>query len=802
MLKKFILLTLVIEILGLNGYVTNAANVKAVKNIALHKTVNLSPSPNYKLCTDSGDKIQLTDGKLTKGYFWSQKSTVGWTRKQPVITVDLGQVQPISGFSLNSAAGRAGVEWPVMILLMVSDDGEKYYPVGNLVELSETEAPKPNVYKIHRYITRKVKTSGRYVKFMIISSGPYIFTDEVEVCAGPDSFKAISRGKPMLVTDFLQTKLMTSYIKVRFNRDLTAVTELLKNAKINDKTKQAISTKLQTLTGSLNKQAMQIKHEGFKAIMPYNQWHKQLIALRGDIWRATGLKKLTVSNGNRWDMLGFWDKPVNRTLQPVTITLMRNEQRSGVINISNPLPHTAKISLSLTGNIPNRLLSFSQVEWVDTKKGIPVAAALVPLKKSTPLSVVPGMTRQLWIQADSANIAAGSYKGNLILNAGADGNMTVPVVIELAPLTFPKRPRLHVGGWDYTDSVPSRGICKSNIEQVVKYLQERYVDVPWASPPTMPIGNFNKAGKMTVPPNTKRFDAWIKRWPDARIYAVFLNVPDNIRGIEMGSPAFNIAVANWIKWWEKHCLKQGIKPNQMALLLVDEPHSKTQDDIILTWAKVIKATCPEFIIWEDPTWRTPDQHSKAMLDISDVLCPNRPLYLTNKAYHDFYTKRAKKQTLWLYSCSGPSRLLDPYSYFLLQGWECMKIGAKSTHFWAFGDTGGGKSSWNPYLQKGTSYVPFYLDETSVTPAKYMEAIAESVRDYEYFIMLKNAVTAAKKRGNNSKTVVDAEKLLKSGPEQVLGAKGVSAIHWQDGKERTIADQIRIRMLKLLIKLSK
>jgi len=47
-------------------------------------------------------------------------------------------------------------------------------------------------------------------------------------------------------------------------------------------------------------------------------------------------------------MLGFWDEPDQQVkLKPVTITLMRNETRSAVINISNPLSGTAKISLSL-----------------------------------------------------------------------------------------------------------------------------------------------------------------------------------------------------------------------------------------------------------------------------------------------------------------------------------------------------------------------------------------------------------------------------------------------------------------------
>ena len=773
----------------------------AEKNIALGEKTYLFPPTNYALCKDANDDKQLTDGKhaVSKG-FWTDKGTVGWTRRGTVsVTIDLGKVQPISGFSWNCAAGRAGVEWPNLILVMVSDDNKTWYPIGNLVKMTKGNKPMGDGFKIFKYSAKDLKTYGRYVKFMTASPGPYQFVDEVEVFAGRKGNIKLSRGKPIVPKSYADSKQFITYVWVRFSKDLAALRKALKNSKIDAKIKSQLMLKADRLAAKLDL-ATKINNKGFKAIFPFNSWHRQLIAIRAKLWQAEGMKNLLVNNANRWDMMRFWDAPnTSAKLSPVKITMMQNDIRSATLNVSNPLPRNAKIKISVTGNIPKKLLQFSQVEWVDTRKGTPVAAALVELKKS-PLTVIPGMTRQLWIQADSKAVASGDYKGQLVLDAGTFGKTNVPIEIKVAPIKFPKRPRLHLGGWDYTDSVPSRGISKSNLNAVVKYLQANYVDVPWATNATMPMGRYNKSGKMTKAPDTARFVKWIKLWPNARIYAIFSNVPDNISGIKMNTPKFEIAVTNWIKWWEKHCKKKGIKPSQVALLLVDEPHSKKQDERILAWAKVIKKASPGFIIWEDPTWKTPAKHSAAMLDIADVLCPNRPMYLSTKAYRDFYNKRAKKQTLWLYSCSGPSRTLDPYSYFLLQAWECMRLGAKSTNFWAFGDTGGGKSSWNPYLQKGMSFVPYYLSETSVTPAKYMEAITESIRDYEYFMMLKEAIGKAKKRGANKALVAKAEKLLKTGPARVLDAKNVSDILWTTPKDTTIADKVRLEALELLIKL--
>ena len=78
------------------------------ENIALHRPYTLDPAPNYPYCTNSDDATKLTDGQYTKGYFWTQKTTVGWENvRQAVITIDLGRVEPICGLSYNTAAGTA-----------------------------------------------------------------------------------------------------------------------------------------------------------------------------------------------------------------------------------------------------------------------------------------------------------------------------------------------------------------------------------------------------------------------------------------------------------------------------------------------------------------------------------------------------------------------------------------------------------------------------------------------------------------------------------------------------------------------
>ena len=145
--------------------------VSATVNIARGKPYTFSRKPNYSLCTDEGDRTDLTDGVRTLDRYWVQKSTVGWQRARgPVaITVDLGKVEPIMGAALGSAGGSAGVTYPHSIVVSVGDDGKDLRVAGDLVRLSEGRLPAPGYGEgderggIHTYRTRRMPARGRYV---------------------------------------------------------------------------------------------------------------------------------------------------------------------------------------------------------------------------------------------------------------------------------------------------------------------------------------------------------------------------------------------------------------------------------------------------------------------------------------------------------------------------------------------------------------------------------------------------------------------------------------------------------------
>ena len=129
-----------------------AKYMRPSENMALGRPYTLEPAPDYSYCTEPGDATQLTDGVYSEGHFWTQPETVGWQHAKPaVITVDLGDVKPIRGASLRTAAGAAGVYWPSSIYLFVADEDHAYHWAGDLIAMSAHKSALPKEgYATHR----------------------------------------------------------------------------------------------------------------------------------------------------------------------------------------------------------------------------------------------------------------------------------------------------------------------------------------------------------------------------------------------------------------------------------------------------------------------------------------------------------------------------------------------------------------------------------------------------------------------------------------------------------------------------
>ena len=792
---------------------TSPAAVHGFENLARGKPYTLTPHPNYPHCTDPGDKTQLTDGTYTRGYFWTQKTTVGWRLGPPkFIHIDLGKEYPIQGVSWSTAAGVAGVEWPEALVVYVSPDGRRWFDVGDLVQLSARKAKPPaKDYATHVYWTDDLKARGRYVQIAALPRGPYLFADEIEVFKGDAALLKIPEpGRPVADPRAAMTaRQVTQLAQAQFRRDLAAVREVLAAAHLSEPKKASLSKQADALAEQIETMPP-IATEGFKAVLPMTPLERDVFRLQAAVWRAQGKPPLRLWKTHRWDPLTPSQRPA-MALEPILdVHTMLNERRADVLNVTNAAAHDVTVRLrieDLPGGTNPPYLVVHEVLHAGTRHFVSVATALPQAKRDGGdylVTVPSGMTRQIWFCFFPKDVTPGTYEGTVDVRAPEVGRYRVPVRLKVYPLRMPDTKALRLGGWSYTNGKGSYGVTPANRRAFVAHLRARHVNAPWATSAAMPAGKYDANGAMTEKPDTANFNAWVRQWPDAACYMVFASVGSyssvraTFAGSKVGTPSFEKKVAAWIRFWAGHVRDLGLKAGQLGLLLVDEPNREEQYDVIRAWAEVIQKTEPETIVWEDPcprAWEGFDEMARSV----DVLTPNRSHWLTrDEAFRDrFREQRQAGRQLGFYSCAGPARTFDPYAYYLLQQWQCFKEGATWSGFWAFGDNAR-QSCWNEYLAQGNGpYCPVYIDETSVTGAKYMEAIAEGVQDYECLVMLRDRIAAVEKAGTKHAALARAKALLAGACDRVLAGASTQGYRWDEPKDRSVADTVRVEILEML-----
>jgi hypothetical protein len=803
-------------VLAASTSMTMAAESAQPENIARGAKYALSPAPNYSYCTDSDDVKQLTDGRSTAGHFWTEKGTVGWSgAKYATVTVDLGQVEPIGGVALTTAAGAADVTWPAAIHVLLSDDGQTYRDAGDLIDLDRKKGgPLPKGYAIRRLVTDELATRGRFVKFAIIPlpGGPYIFADEVEVFRGADDLLERSpRGEAVTVAQIFEKGRIARSLRIRFTRDADMLRQKIGSAKLaDDSVRRSLLESVEEAAAELDPEAITIDRS-FRAVLPLSSGHAKLFEIQAAFWRALDRPQLSAWVPSTWEPLDLSGVPPLGNPGQIEVHSMSGEYRAAAFNLANASDQPIKVRIRFEG-LPKAptpdYITLHQVQWTDTSQSEPVAAALPkvePQDGTWTIDVLPGIVRQVWLTFNPVDVPADEFSGKIVVESTQTGSLEIPVCMRVWPFEFPERTSLLLGGWSYTNG-DAYGVTAGNRQVFIKHLQDHFVNSPWASSGVMRSFEFAKGDPSRIKLDTQSFDRWIKLWPNAERYMVFLSVAHysgaistTFGGAKIGSPEFDQRVDTWISAWVEHLKSKGIQPNQLGLLIHDEPHEGSDIGAFLAWSRAIRAAQPEVLIWEDPTYRNPLKAPPELFEACDVLCPNRPMWLGGgKSFERFYRQqREQGRDLQFYSCSGPARLLDPYSYYRLQAWHCWQEGGNGSYFWAFGDNSG-SSSWNEYFITRNAFTPLFIDDVSVTPGKQMEAVRESVEDYEYFVILAAAVEQAKKSGRTGSDVAKAEALLSSAAPRVLSAENAHKIGLRDAKDRTIADTARVEILEALL----
>lgn len=800
-------------------------------NLAKGRPCVFDPAPNYKLCQDADDSRQLTDGTVYNGaeLFWVQKSTVGWEGvPQALITVDLGGVAPIGEVAFRTAFdGPRNVFWPRSIKVFVSEDGKKYFLAGDMVDPLWPDELPPELAPFgekqrqvrHRY-TARLNARGRYVCFAARSRRRYVFCDEIEIYRGPDALleKPAAGKKNGDVKKYLKRSYVRDNVAYVLLRDIEAVRRASENLTAEEKAR--VVKKLASLKKQTEAMDFDCLTDETKAVTPLNDIHRDVLRMHAEVLRMKKYPLLAAWHKNRWDPLDAMETPSAPPgrMPPLSVEMMDNEYRAEVVNLTNAGAEDMEAEVSfdgLPGGAAPEYIAVHQVEFVGTQEGKMIADPLVKAKRSEKgyeVAIPSGMTRQLWLAFNPRGVKAGRYEGFLRVKAGKESMLKIPLNVILHPFRFPDQPRLSLTLWDYTDILyPEFKNTQTgrNVKLAIQDMKEHFVDTPYGhrSSACWPEkGDFDAEGNLIKPLRTGGFDDWVARWKGARRFHIYTgNDLKDFCGEPMGTPRFERMVGQWAAAFVKHAQTRGVKPEQIAMHLYDEPLKDEQFKMNAIWGRAIKAGASEMLLFTDTSsFKKPSEAFKEMIGVHDIICPGLPDVggITDAVREIAKPEKNNSKIFWLYSSYGPSRLFDPHYYHRLQAWHCWRDGAVGMGFWNYWNYYKTKNctAWNEFATHEESFGVGYVTADAVASGKHWEAIREGVEDYEYLGMLSDRVAELKKRGISSDDLRKAECLLNVLPSEVAGKFDWNIVRWAFEKDRMSADQGRIRVLRAMERL--
>jgi hypothetical protein len=761
-------------------------------NLAVGKPVMFSREPNYPL-TKGGDATDLTDGKYwqpnnpAKFGFWGDTGTVGWSwggsdgTPGVLITIDLEQVAAVSAVGFDTAAGASQVTFPGAVLLYVSDDGQAWRFVTDLVN----EAIPQDRFLRHRFVASDLRTRGRHVGVYILKGGFYAFGDEIEVMAGNHDPAVVQFAGPAIGQDALNadagargktaTQKNTSLYFIRAARD--------------QKPDAATVTRLEMLRQQAVA-ATEVEPVDFSRGLPYTKLDEEVCRAMGAGYRGRSAAPLTVwaPEPTLWS---HGTSPFARPLQGREVALhadmMIGELEPVAFNLSNNTPEPLAVTVSVADlgawsaasvdkRIATHVLSSGFLFFDD---------ALTPFGEE-PVTIPPGMTRQVWLILNSKGVAAGDYAGTVTV-AGAGATCAIPLTATVYPVEMPARPQYLSQGWGYFDWKPAVGFEKQAAAEMerayetAQVLHHPYIPWPTVDPETRKLArpiqvDFTKLDQMLA------YRPYVRQW---LLWTGFefgystLNYRQATDMPAVGTPEHNEIFKEWVRQIRDHLAEKGLSTRDWAFYWVDEPGDDSFLKLIVPASRLAKEVDPTILVWEDHqiSLKTLEAHPEA---IDSHCCPlsyyrNHPEVLAHVL--------AEKQPSVHYECAS-SKAGDPHTYYRLHHLSAAQLGLDGAGMWVWGDSGG---QFSDYDGPHTSYGMVYATDKGPITGKRREAWREGIEDVELFRHLR--ALAAKTGDPALKSLHD------DGLKQALKAEG------QYGQNfGTVEDLMAIR-LKILQALS-
>ncbi|MHC4555705.1 MAG: hypothetical protein ACYTFW_00035 [Planctomycetota bacterium] len=759
---------------------SSAADAKV--NLALHKSYTLSPKPNYLLCADSSDVVQLTDGRAS-GSNWRKKSTVGWRETKPVveIIIDLGRRCAIDEVRIHTVGGGfARVEFPAFAAVLLSDNGREFKFAG-LVTSKELANVRAFGYRgVPRTLSvGKINAAGQYVKLVIRPNQHYVFLDEIEVFG--DSLSVAKRVKFRNNLEVFKTseellKRIDDYLQLDEN-----IAAAIKSVKQNRS----------RLPGKLEEEILsELEIPTQKVALPTNKIYStnELLNVRGQvgkaraqIYRSVYGKPFVCLPANPMEIVFEKDMFLNNEgPKDIKVQMWQNEYESAAFNVINCSDEVMTITVSISPLVSpagkkvdsDRTFMVRKTVYVQASTLGSIADALV-LQGGRPFILQPGELTQIWLTIFNPTLTAGNYKGRVAISAKTTKGKalpieSIPVDLEVHKNKFPENVALNTCNWAYYKI--------ASMSEMAQDLRNHHINVYVVPAQDLPFLRFSSDPPGFIrKPNFANLDRDLQHRNYARTFLLGLNFTINKKDfgrfgkVKWMTPAWKATFSTWLRELVSYLKNRGVGYDKFLLYPFDESLCDEFYDL----ARLVKSIDPKIRIYANSFGKGPKEFMR-FRDLIDVWCFQERYCVRHSRW--FSTIKSFGKEIWAYECLRPMKAQMPYSYYRLIPWRAFRRGQSGAGFWIyyFGlDFKPSAAPWNDTLRPlgvsgvvyGTQANPVGRFTENIVPSRRWEAWREGVEDYQYLYELQQAIN--KIRTKDPGTANKAQEILDRQVNRVL-----------------------------------
>ena len=665
------------------------------QNIALHKSYTFSVSPNYPYTASASDKTSLTDGIYTKGYFWAEKTTVGWLRLRVTITIDLGEPQPIEAVTFNTVRREDQyVNFPKNVFAFISNDNKNFQYIGDAA-LDSGNVPGP--YLVKKLILNSIHAVGRYVRLSVIPNGVFLFCDEIEVLKGNKN--SLNRGRFILKENLpkIEDSLKNlEFLRGNIESHLNNLERQLDKSTISDSKRRSIRKRLENQDLSVKELNNLKKEIGVAQVLSTRQFFKSpFLIQRYNPWDT--LSQFYVLSEPSENLQYQFYIPVNG-VQYGSFLIMNNTTVSKIFTVKiNDISSFTDFSLFNVPFVPS--LNYQEVPdpLIKVGKGIEIDA---------------GNTEMVLFKI--TGLREGSSKIDLtVTSSGKQSKININTNV-LNSAKIKTNQNLNTNVWAYFNYP----LIKDRKEEAATDLQEHLINTMVIPPAILP---------MIKTTDYSGFGNYLSNFKEVKNFLLFMNYASlpYRNGYPNGQFLSSEWKANFIEWYNKitaYIKQNGFPNSKIYLYPYDEVHGKDIEDFknFIIWAK---AAIPGINFYATLASDAAIETILPLVDIAQI----------QSTYKGLKNLHPHKCEIWIYSGSGPARSLSPYSFYRLMSWEAFANDYTGIGFWNYADEGANKKInliTDPLISPKSSYSVIYDGPVKkIISSRRWEAFKLGIEDY-------------------------------------------------------------------------